>query len=299
MMAARCFSLLLSAATALVAPRQTATRTVARLAAAEPVVDLRSDTVTQPTAAMRAAMGAAVCGDDVFGDDPTVAKLEARVGDLLGKEAAVFVPTGTMGNLVSILAHCWERVVALEDTHNLRGGAALPAGYGAAVAAAVRDLGVAAHLDGARVWHAAARRGEALAETAAPFDSLSVCLSKALGAPAGSTGVLAAAGLVALDEVLPKLSEDAARATALAAGLGALGFDVEAPQTNLLYFGLDEARFGFSARALVDHCADRGVRFLVVPGSTRMRMVCHHQITADGAERALAVIKAACDSGLR
>ena len=113
------------------------------------------------------------------------------------------------------------------------------------------------------------------------------------------TGVLAAAGLVALDEVLPKLEEDAARATALAAGLGALGFDVEAPQTNLLYFGLDEARFGFSARALVDHCADRGVRFLVVPGSTRMRMVCHHQITADGAERALAVIKAACDSGLR
>ena len=89
MMAARCFSLLLSAATALVAPRQTATRTIARLAAAEPVVDLRSDTVTQPTAAMRAAMGAAVCGDDVFGDDPTVAKLEARVCDLLGKEAAV------------------------------------------------------------------------------------------------------------------------------------------------------------------------------------------------------------------
>ena len=384
MTAARCFSLLLSAATALVAPRQTATRTIARLAAAEPVVDLRSDTVTQPTAAMRAAMGAAVCGDDVFGDDPTVAKLEARVGDLLGKEAAVFVPTGTMGNLVSILAHCWERgseyvvgdcahvhifeqggasqfggaharavptaadgtigdaaavralvrvddqhfpatkVVALEDTHNLRGGAALPAGYGAEVAAAVRDLGVAAHLDGARVWHAAAHRNEALAETAAPYDSLSVCLSKALGAPAGSvvagsgdfvarcrrlrkglggtmrqTGVLAAAGLVALDEVLPKLSEDAARATALAAGLGALGFDVEAPQTNLLYFGLDEARFGFSARALVEHCADRGVRFLVVPGSTRMRMVCHHQITADGAERALAVIKAACDSGLR
>ncbi|KAH8044403.1 L-allo-threonine aldolase [Aureococcus anophagefferens] len=299
MMASRCFSLLLSAATALVAPRQTATRTIARLAAAEPVVDLRSDTVTQPTAAMRAAMGAAVCGDDVFGDDPTVAKLEARVGDLLGKEAAVFVPTGTMGNLVSILAHCWERgpVVALEDTHNLRGGAALPAGYGAAVAAAVRDLGVAAHLDGARVWHAAARRGEALAETAAPYDSLSVCLSKALGAPAGSTACRRR-GLVALDEVLLKLSEDAARATALAAGLGALGFDVEAPQTNLLYFGLDEARFA-SPLALVDHCADRGVRFLVVPGSTRMRMVCHHQTTADGAERALAVIKAACDSGLR
>ncbi|KAH8045722.1 L-allo-threonine aldolase [Aureococcus anophagefferens] len=283
-------------ATALVAPRQTATRTIARLAAAEPVVDLRSDTVTQPTAAMRAAMGAAVCGDDVFGDDPTVAKLEARVGDLLGKEAAVFVPTGTMGNLVSILAHCWERgseyvvgdcahvhifeqggasqfggaharavptaadgtigdaaavralvrvddqhfpaakVVALEDTHNLRGGAALPAGYGAAVAAAVRTS-ASPRTSTAR---ASGRRAERFSEAGAPTTRC------------------------------PRTSSTSA--------------STSAP--------------GFSAGIFVDHCADRGVRFLVVPGSTRMRMVCH-QTTADGAERALAVIKAACDSGLR
>jgi threonine aldolase len=157
---------------------------------------------------------------------------------------------------------------------------------------------------------------------AGPADSLSVCLSKALGAPAGSvivgsaeliakarrlrkglggtmrqTGVLAAAGLVALDEILPRLADDHANAQALAEGLGRLGFQVEAPQTNLLYFSLSPGEtHSFTAAELVAACAREGVRFLVVPGSdpNRMRMVCHHQVSAEGVERTIDVISKAC-----
>ena len=261
------------------------------------MADFRSDTVTQPTPGMLNAMVSARVGDDVFGDDPTVKALERRVATLFDKEEALFVPSGTQGNLISILAHCWERgaeyvvgdqahlhvfeqggasqfggahprvlptrpdgtigdaasvaaafrpddqhfpvtaALALENTHNLCGGKVLPTQYVADVAAAAHERGVAVHMDGARIWHAAAAQGQSLAEVAAPADSLSVCLSKAVGAPAGSlvvgsgelmrrarrlrkglggtmrqTGVLAAAGLVALDEVLPSLAEDHTRA---------------------------------------------------------------------------------------
>ena len=155
------------------------------------------------------------------------------------------------------------KCVTLENTHNLRGGKVLPMDYVQAVGDVAKEHDIALHLDGARVWHAAASLGLSLEEVGAPCDSLSVCLSKALGAPAGSvlvgsgdlitkaqrlrkglggtmrqTGVLAAAGLVALDEILPNLADDHANAQALADGLGALGFEVEPPQTNLLYFSL-------------------------------------------------------------
>lgn len=355
--------------------------TSASALAAHPIVDLRSDTVTTPTASMRAAMASAEVGDDVFGDDPTVHALEARVASLFDKEAAVFVPTGTMSNLVGLMAHTWERgseyvvgdeahihifeqggaaqfggahpralltnadgtvdlerirgairpsdqhfpitrAIALENTHNLRGGKVLPLEYVRAVGDLAHEHGLALHLDGARVWHAAAALGVTLEEVGAPCDSLSVCLSKALGAPAGSvfvgsaeivararrlrkglggvmrqTGVLAAAGLVALDEVLPHLADDHRNAQRLAAGLQAAGFAVDAPQSNLIYFSPSaDAPLGFAAKELVAACATEGVRFLVVPGAdpNRMRMVCHHQVTADGVERALEVIGKAC-----
>jgi len=346
------------------------------------VVDLRSDTVTTPTASMRSAMANAEVGDDVFGDDPTVKALERRVALLFGKEEALFVPSGTQGNLISILAHCWTRgsefvvgdqahlhifeqggaaqfggahpralptqpdgtigdatamaaairpsdqhfpvtaAIALENTHNLCGGKVLRTAYVEEVAATARAAGVAVHMDGARIWHAAAALGETLAEVAAPVDSLSVCLSKGVGAPAGSlvlgsselmlrarrlrkglggtmrqTGVLAAAGLVAIDEVLPSLADDHARAARLASGLVALGFTLEPPQTNLLYFSLTPGQtHAFTAAQLVGACAAEGVRFLVVPGAdpNRMRMVTHHQVSDEGVQRALDVIERAC-----
>ena len=327
-------------------------------------------------------MAASVCGDAVFGDDPTEIALERRVAALFDKESALLVPTGTMGNLISLMAHTWERgsefivgdeahvyifeqggasqfggahpralatqadgtigdvatirsairpsdqhfpitkAVTLENTHNLRGGKVLPMEYVQAVGDMAHENGIALHLDGARIWHAATALGLGLDEVAAPADSLSVCLSKALGAPAGSvivgsaelvakarrlrkglggtmrqTGVLAAAGLVALDEVLPRLSDDHANAQTLAACLTRLGFEVEPPATNLLYFSLRPGdSHAFTAAELVAACAREGVRFLVVPGSNpnRMRMVCHHQVTAEGVSRAIEVIEKAC-----
>ena len=339
-----------------------------------PVVDLRSDTVTTPTASMNKAMAQAKVGDAVFGDDPTEAALEDRVAKLFGKEAALFVPTGTQGNLICLMAHCWERgseyvvgdrahiylyeqgggsqiggahprvlptaddgtfdisalrrairgddqhfpvtrLVTLENTHNMCGGVVLPTEYVSAVGTVAREEAAAAlHLDGARIWHAAAALGESLETVAAPADSLSVCLSKGLGAPAGSvivgsaelvgrgrrlrkalggtmrqTGVLCAAGLVGLDEVLPNLGNDHAHAQALASGLGALGLDVEPVATNLVFFSVDETRLGIGAAAIVAAAAAEGVRFLCI-GGQRMRMVTHHQVSFEGVERALDVL---------
>ena len=347
---------------------------------AHSVVDLRSDTVTQPTAAMREAMKVAEVGDDVFGDDPTVQKLERRVADLLGKEAGVFVPSGTMGNLVSMLSHCRERgseyivgdqahiyifeqggaaqfggchpralrtfedgtigspsdveamirpdnehfpvtrVVALESTHNLCGGSVLSQAYVDDICDVAQKHGVSTHLDGARAWHAAAALDVPISDYVRPFDSVSVCLSKGLGAPVGSVvvgasefvkrcrklrkglggttrqvGVLAAAGLVALDEILPGLGGDHARCARLAEGLAALGFDVETPTTNLLYFSV--GKVPIAADAFVAECDQKGVRLLVVPGAVgRMRIVTHHQVTDAGVEKALEVFKAAVEA---
>ena len=290
-------------------------------ASGAPLVDMRSDTVTKPSAAMRDAMAKAEVGDDVFGDDPTVKRLEARVAELCGKEAGLFVPSGTMGNLCCVLAHTWERgseyivgdaahiyiyeqggaaqfggahpralptaadgtldlgavgravraddahfpvtkLLCLENTHNMCGGVVLPTSYVAAAGALAREHGVALHMDGARVWHAADALGEPLARVLAPAESASVCLSKALGAPAGSVvvgpdalvararrlrkglgggmrqaGVLAAAGLHALAEHRERLLEDHEHAAELAEGLEQLGFAVQRPETNMVWCG--------------------------------------------------------------
>ena len=266
-----------------------------------PVVDLRSDTLTKPTPAQRAAMAGAVVGDDVYGEDPTVAALERRVADLVGKEGGVFVPSGTMGNLEALAVHCgrgeavllgdqshiykyegcgasallgvpyqflpngadgtlggpsadlvagalWPddgdvhsprtACVALENTHNLCGGVVLPDGYTDAVGAACRAAGVALHVDGARLLNAAAATGHVPAALAAGADSVSVCLSKGVGAPVGSvvvgtgafcarvrrmrkmlgggmrqSGVLAAAAMTALDEAFDASDPAASRHT--------------------------------------------------------------------------------------
>src|SRR5947209_4126415 len=210
---------------------------------AEPVIDLRSDTVTRPTPGMRAAMAAAEVGDDVFGEDPTVNRLQERVAALLGKEAALYVPSGTMSNQICIKAHTQPgdellceatchvynfeaggpavlsgvtcrtlegdygvldlsqlegkirpandhlvrtRLVALENTHNRGGGRVYPLEKIQAISAWARRNGLLMHLDGARLWNAAAATGVPLAEWAKYFDSVSVCFSKGLGAPIGS-----------------------------------------------------------------------------------------------------------------
>ncbi len=285
-------------------------------------IDLRSDTVTRPTSAMRAAMASAEVGDDVYGEDPTVARLEARVAELLGKEAALFVPSGTMGNQIALraLTHHGDAVLAtkgchilryeagaaaalaglqietvggdvamsvaelhaaihpaeyhfapttvlaLENTHNTAGGRVVPIALARDLAQAARQRGLRVHLDGARLWNAAAATGIAEAEWAAPFDTLSVCLSKGLGAPVGSlvagdrallvyarrlrkmlgggmrqAGILAAAGLYALEHHRERLGVDHAHARRLAEGLAKVGLEpLSPPETNIVLFRVPE-----------------------------------------------------------
>ncbi|MBA4175599.1 MAG: low-specificity L-threonine aldolase [Leptothrix sp. (in: Bacteria)] len=328
-------------------------------------VDLRSDTVTQPTAAMRAVMAAAEVGDDVFGDDPTVNALQARIAALLGKEAALFTPTGTQSNLCGLMAHCqrgdeflvgqmahtyrWEgggaavlgsiqpqplpqqpdgsilladidahikpddahfartRLLALENTW---GGQVLPLPYIEEATALARRRGLATHLDGARVFNAAVASGVPVADIARPFDSVSVCFSKGLGAPAGSAlvgsraliarahrvrkmlgggmrqaGVLAAGALHALDHHVDRLAEDHAHARTLAEGLQGLpGVTVQAPQTNIVFIDLAPEK----AAGVVERLRAAGV---LCTGLYRLRFVTHLDISADDIARAVAVLR--------
>ncbi|HYN89588.1 MAG TPA: low-specificity L-threonine aldolase, partial [Ardenticatenaceae bacterium] len=284
------------------------------------LIDLRSDTVTLPTPAMRHAMADAALGDDVYGEDPTVKRLEALTAEMLGKEAALFVPSGTMGNLVCLLTHCGRgdeailgdrahiylfeaggsaavggihpralrtqpdgrldleevreavrgdnehyprtKLLALENTHNRAGGTILSLDYIAAARELCDEYGIALHCDGARLWNAAVALNVSPATLAAPFDTLSVCLSKGLSAPVGSlavgsadfirearrarkqlgggmrqVGVLAAAGIVALQEMVERLSDDHANAQVFAEGIRRLGYRVPHPvQTNIVIF---------------------------------------------------------------
>ena len=342
------------------------------------LVDLRSDTVTQPTPAMRAAMLEAPLGDDVFGDDPTVNALQSRIAELLGKEAALFVPTGTQSNLVAIMGHCqrgdeyivgqmahtyrWEgggaavlgsvqpqpleqqrdgtlaltdieAAIKPDDSHfarsrlltleNTIGGKVLPMAYLAEATALARQRGLATHLDGARLFNAAvagasARGGDPRAEAreiATHFDSVSVCFSKGLGAPAGSalvgshefirgahrwrkmlgggmrqSGMLAAAALHALDHHVDRLAADHALAMRLAGGLAGLpGMSVEPPQTNIVFTELQGPR----AAGLIEHLKSRGV---LVTGSfygqsSRLRFVTHLDVDAAGVDRAIAAVR--------
>jgi threonine aldolase len=332
------------------------------------VIDLRSDTVTKPTAAMRRAMAEAVVGDDVYGEDPTVARLERRVAELAGKEAGLFVPSGTMSNQMALAthtqrgqevivpadAHIYEYelgamaviagvvprivpaplgvpdpadvrravtrskhqaptgLVTLENTHNRAGGTIVPLEIARAVGAVAREEGLPYHLDGARAWNAAVALGVSLAEVCAPFDSVSVCLSKGLGAPVGSlllgsrpfidaahryrkllgggmrqVGVLAAAGLVAVDTMIERLAVDHARARAFAEAVAdAPGVRVAlaAVQTNMVYVQVaDAAAF---ARAL----AAAGVLANALT-ATSVRFVTHADLREGDVEVAAAVVR--------
>jgi threonine aldolase len=343
-------------------------------------IDLRSDTVTKPTPSMRRAMAAAMVGDDVYGEDPTVNALEERVAALLGKEAAVYVPSGTMGNLVAVLSHCGRgdemllgdkahiflyerggsaalagvqprtlpnlpdgtldldqvadavrdendhypvsRLLALENTHNRCGGRALAVDYVDAAGALAHARGLQLHVDGARLWNAATALGETPARLVQAADSVSVCFSKGLGAPVGSAlagsrafvrqarrmrkqvgggmrqaGILAAACLVALDEMVDRLVEDHAHAHILAQGLAAIDgvlLDPAEVQTNIVYFDLDAAVMG--APELSAALAQRGV--LMNPtGARRLRAVTNYQVSAADIETVLGAVEDVIGSG--
>jgi len=329
-----------------------------------PVVDLRSDTVTRPTPAMRAFMATAPVGDDVFGDDPSVNALQEKIAAMLGKEAALYVASGTQSNLVAIMSHCgrgdeyivgqmahtyrWEgggaavlgsvqpqpleheadgrlalerieEAIKPNDSHfarsrllcleNTIGGKVLPLDYLEAATALARSRGLATHLDGARLFNAAVKLGLPAAALAAPFDSVSVCFSKGLGAPVGSAlvgskdfiaaahrwrkmvgggmrqaGVVAAAALYALEHHVERLAEDHALAARLAEGLQALpGLTVEPPQTNIVFADLEGAR----AAGLMEHLKSRGV---LATGLYRLRFVTHLDVDAEGVDRAVAAM---------
>jgi threonine aldolase len=327
------------------------------------MIDLRSDTVTQPTSAMRRAMAQAELGDDVYGEDPTVNRLQEMAADMLNKEAALLVPSGTMGNLASILAHCGRgdevilgnlahtflfeaggisalggvhscqlpnqpdgtialedirlairgddphypvtRLITLENTHNRCGGVVLPFDYTRQVGEIARQNGLQLHLDGARLFNAAAATGASPAELCEPFDSVTFCLSKGLSAPVGSVicgstdfisrahrirkqlgggmrqaGVLAAAGVIALETMIDRLSEDHARAALLAKGLAenpCLTLDPGTPHTNMIFLSLSEEAPFASAGEAARRLAEKGVLVGVV-SSRRFRLVTHYWI---------------------
>jgi threonine aldolase len=330
------------------------------------MIDLRSDTVTRPTAAMRKAMADAEVGDDVYGEDPTVIRLQERIAGLLGKEAALFVPSGTMANQVALAAatrhgdeviigvgaHCWRyesgalaalagcqtqvigtdgtftaadvraaykpedpygaatRVVAVENTHNAMGGIVWERAKLAEVTSAAHGLGMWTHLDGARIWNAAVATGASEKELADGFDSVSVCLSKGLGAPAGSviagprdfikkchrlrkmygggmrqSGILAAAGLVALRDMRDRLAEDHVRARRIAerlASMGGFAVDLAAVQTNIVFVRLEK----LDPARVVEAAAKDGI-LLYATGPQQIRFVTHHGVDDEDVARLL------------
>ena len=335
------------------------------------MIDLRSDTVTRPTPAMRAAMAAAEVGDDVFADDPTVNALQERIAAMLGKEAALFVPTGTQSNLCGLMAHCgrgdeylvgqmahtyrWEgggaavlgsiqpqpltqaadgtialgeieaaikpddahfartRLLALENTW---GGKVLPQTYVQQAADLAHARGLATHLDGARLFNAAVASGGDARDTARrlaePFDTVSVCFSKGLGAPVGSAlcgpkeliarahrvrkmlgggmrqaGLLAAAVQHALDHHIDRLAEDHAHARRLAQGLQGLpGVRCEMPDTNIVFVDVAPER----AHGVVERARAQCV---LCTGLYRLRLVTHLDVSQADVDRAIDVLRTA------
>jgi threonine aldolase len=336
------------------------------------IVDLRSDTVTQPTPAMRQAMAQAPVGDDVYGEDPTINRLQEMAAAITGKEAGLLVPSGTMGNLAAILAHCGRgdevilgkgahtylyeaggvsalggvhscqlpnqpdgtldledirrairntddphqpitRLISLENTHNRCGGVALSVEYTRAVGKLARDHGLAVHLDGARLFNAAVALGVPACELTAPVDSVTFCLSKALCAPVGSVlcgsqafidralrirkqlgggmrqaGILAAAGIVALETMVDRLAEDHARARRLAeglAGIPGLVLDEGTPYTNMIFMNL-AGDVPLNAEEVAGRLKERGV-LAGVTGKRRFRLVTHYWIDDQAVEKAV------------
>ena len=336
-----------------------------------PLIDLRSDTVTKPTSAMRRAMFEADVGDDVFGEDPTITKLEEEAAQRTGKAAALFVSSGTMANLVSLLsqtragdellvgdrAHIVRAeaggvsrlggvlattlpnqpdggfdpelipaavrpddmhqprttLLALENTHNFCGGAVVSLERTQELADVAHEHGLRVHLDGARIFNAAASSGHSVAELAAPADSVAFCLSKGLGAPVGSlicgdepfidqarrtrklvgggmrqAGILAAAGLVALNEMVDRLHDDHANARQLARGLAELGFDInpETVQTNIVIVQLDTTDDPAPSPTLQAQLKELGI-LVTTPDRTKIRLVTHADLTSQDCAQAL------------
>lgn len=335
------------------------------------LIDLRSDTVTRPSPGMREASANAEVGDDVYGEDPTVTLLEERVAALLGKEAAVFTPSGTMANQLAIgaqagpgdeviaeasshvlafeggaLSALWgaqprtivgerglftaeqveaaiqvvdsdhlpiTRLLCVENTHNRGGGSIWPLARLQSVADVARRHGLSIHLDGARLWNAAAATGHPVARYAGVADTVSVCLSKGLGAPAGSVvattaplarkirrlrkrlgggmrqaGVLAAAGLWALDHNLDRLADDHANAKSLAKAVSEIpGVEVAEPETNLVFVTLPS---GVRSDALLPRLRNHGV-LAGADGATRLRLVTHLDVSAEDCATAARAIR--------
>jgi threonine aldolase len=342
-------------------------------------IDLRSDTVTRPSPGMRRAMAEAPVGDDQYGEDPSVNRLHERIAELLGKEAALFVPSGTMANQVGLklltspgddvvvgeephviwheagaaaansgiqfttvgtgglftaadfraaykppghIVYPPTTVVAIENTHNRGGGVVFPQSDAVAIATAARELGVRSYLDGARLFNAAVASGHSLAELAAPFDVVSVALSKGLGCPVGSvvaadratiaravrirrmfggamrqSGILAAAGLYALDQNMARLADDHANARLLAeclAGLAAVELDLATVQTNIVIFRLRPG--APDAAAIVARAKEVGVWVSAFAART-VRAVTHLDVDTEQCRRAAERLAAIIERG--
>lgn len=335
------------------------------------VIDLRSDTVTRPTPAMRRAMAEAEVGDDVYQEDPTVNRLEERSAALMGKEAALFVPTGTMGNTIALKLHTqhgqevicdsrshihnyelsmmawfagclaraiptedglltWDRIrgelrplgphaaptglIEVENTHNVAGGTVYPLAQLAEIKQGAESIGVPVHMDGARFFHAVTSLGVQPAEIAQYADTVMFCLSKGLGAPAGSmlvgtrsqmaygrllrkrlgggmrqAGVLAGAGLIALEEMPARLHEDHENARYLAKSLAGIpGLRVEPRvETNILFFDVSDT--GFTGAQFVEALGERSVRMIAM-GPTRVRAVTHYDVSRAECETAAGAV---------
>ena len=330
------------------------------------IVDLRSDTVTRPSAGMRRAMADAELGDDVFGDDPSVNLLQERAAAMLGFEQALFFPSGTQSNLAALMSHCGrgdeylvgqeahtyrfeagggavlgsiqpqpianrpdgsmdlaevEAAIKPDDPHfartrllaleNTIGGKAVSRGYLEDALSIAKRRGLATHLDGARVFNAAVKLQTKAKDLCNGFDSVSVCLSKGLGAPAGTVllgkadfiakakrarkilggamrqaGVIAAAGLYALENNVDRLADDHANAERLAKGLRDSGYEVEGPHTNMVFVK--------SRPGLAEHLGKNAI--LVLPNA-RMRLVSHLDVDAAGIDRALAAFRSFAGKG--
>lgn len=342
-------------------------------------IDLRSDTVTKPTPEMREAMAEAEVGDDVYRDDPTVNRLEALAANMLGKESALFVPSGTMGNLLALLVHCQRgdeaivgdkshiylneaggmsalggiqpcpvpnqkdgtlalddilasirtedvhhpitRLICLENTQNICGGIPLTAAYTREVGELARKNNLSLHIDGARIFNAAAAQNVSIRDLVDPADSVMFCLSKGLASPVGSmlvgtskfiararhlrkmlgggmrqVGVLAAAGIISLEKMTMRLADDHARARKLADGLrnvkGVL-VDESSPYSNMVYLNL-ASDVKVDAAKIIDSALKQGV-LLDCENARRFRLVTHYWVDDKAVDKVIQVFKTAME----
>ena len=340
-------------------------------------IDLRSDTITQPTTEMRQAIAEAEVGDDVFNDDPTVHRLQEMTADILGKEAAIFVPSGTMSNQIAVRLHCrpgdellceggchiyrYEqgafaqlsgvvahtidgaygilelsqfegqikpenehlvntKLVCLENTHNRGGGRIQPYESVIEICQWAHDNGLRTHLDGARLFNAAVASSISAARWSEPFDTVSVCFSKGLGAPVGSAlagprdliaearrhrklfgggmrqaGIIAAAAVYALENNIARLSDDHANAQILASAVReteSLKLTPDVVDTNIVIFSIPPELT--TAAKFVLALEDRGVRALAI-GASQIRLVTNLHVTEEDARRAGQIVQDVAD----